>query len=65
MLTERADPPVPGVPRRSTAGRCTGSSPSWSFEVEFLNWTGDGRLRNPVFRGIRADKSVAEATGDG
>jgi bifunctional non-homologous end joining protein LigD len=34
-------------------------------EVEFAVWTAEGRLRHPVFRGIRPDKDVAEACGDG
>ncbi len=65
MLTERADPPVRGVPPPLNRRPLHWVEPEMVIEVEFLNWTGDGRLRNPVFRGIRDDKSVAEATGDG
>jgi bifunctional non-homologous end joining protein LigD len=39
--------------------------PELVVDVEFLMWTDDGRLRAPVFRGIRTDKSVDEARGDG
>lgn len=66
MLTARTTPSVTAVPPSTTAGR----KPQWVepavvVEVEFVAWTGDGRLRHPVFRGIRADKRVEEATGDG
>ena len=33
-----------------------GSSPSWSCEVAFGEWTRDGRIRHSVFHGLRADK---------
>ncbi|HKC29379.1 MAG TPA: hypothetical protein VKB75_15300 [Jatrophihabitans sp.] len=39
--------------------------PEVVVEVEFSAWTEDGRLRQPVFRGVRTDKSVDEARGDG
>jgi bifunctional non-homologous end joining protein LigD len=39
--------------------------PTLVVEVEFTAWTTDGRLRQPVFRGVRGDKSVDEARGDG
>lgn len=38
--------------------------PSVVVEVEFALWTNEGRLRHPVFRGIRTDKSPEEATGE-
>ena len=41
------------------------TSPEVVVEVEFASWTDDGRLRHPVFRGIRTDKTADEATGDG
>ena len=65
LLTERRDPPVPDVPPPLNRRPLRWVEPQLVVEVEFLNWTGDGRLRNPVFRGIRNDKSVAEAHGDG
>jgi bifunctional non-homologous end joining protein LigD len=39
--------------------------PEVVVEVEFASWTGDGRLRHPVFHGVRTDKRVDEARGDG
>jgi bifunctional non-homologous end joining protein LigD len=66
MLTERADPPVRGVPPPTMrARRLRWVEPQLVVEVEFHMWTDDGRLRAPVFRGIRTDKTVDEATGDG
>ena len=38
--------------------------PTLVVEVEFTAWTGEGRLRHPVFRRLRTDKSVDEAEGD-
>ena len=32
-------------------------SPTLVGEVEFLNWTADGRMRAPRWRGLRADKA--------
>jgi bifunctional non-homologous end joining protein LigD len=34
-------------------------------EIEFATWTDERRLRHPVFRGVRTDKAVGEAVGDG
>jgi bifunctional non-homologous end joining protein LigD len=34
--------------------------PSLVGEVQFSEWTADGRLRHPVWRGIRTDKSAKE-----
>ena len=65
MLTERADPPVPGVPPPLNRRRLRWVQPEIVVEVEFLHWTDDHRLRNPVFRGVRTDKNVDEARGDG
>jgi bifunctional non-homologous end joining protein LigD len=39
--------------------------PQVVVEVEFAAWTGDRRLRQPVFRGVRKDKRLDEARGDG
>ena len=35
-------------------------TPSMVAEVRFGEWTGDGRLRHPSYRGLRPDKSAAE-----
>ncbi len=65
LLTERDDPAVAGVPAPMRGRRLRWAEPEVVIEVEFAAWTPDGRLRQPVFRGIRADKRVDEARGDG
>jgi bifunctional non-homologous end joining protein LigD len=65
MLTEQAKPAVAGVPPPMNKRRTRWVAPDLVVEVEFLHWTDDHRLRNPVFRGLRTDKSVDEARGDG
>ena len=39
--------------------------PAIVVEVQFAVWTQEGRLRHPVFRAVRTDKTPEEATGDG
>jgi bifunctional non-homologous end joining protein LigD len=65
MLVERADPPADDVAAPMRGRRLRWVEPTLVVEVEFLMWTADGRLRAPVFRGIRGDKTVDEARGDG
>ena len=48
-----------------TSGRVvTWVEPNVVVEVEYAEVTEDGRLRHPVFRGIRTDKRAEEATRD-
>jgi bifunctional non-homologous end joining protein LigD len=65
MLTERASPPVPDVAAPMRGRKLRWVEPEVVVDVEFLMWTDDGRLRAPVFRGIRTDKTVDQACGDG
>jgi bifunctional non-homologous end joining protein LigD len=65
MLTEREEPPVAGVPPPMRGRRLHWVVPELVVEVEFSLWTADGRLRQPVFRGVRPDKRPDEARGDG
>ena len=54
----RDDPPFPDVP----AGRARGAvwvAPELVAEVEYGSWTPDGRLRHPVFKGLRDDVDPA------
>jgi bifunctional non-homologous end joining protein LigD len=64
MLTERPDPPVPDVPAPLRGRRLRWVEPTVVVDIRFQNWTDDRRLRSPVFRGIRSDKTVDEARGD-
>jgi len=64
-LTAQDVPTVDGVPAPLRQRRLTWVRPEVVVDVVFTCWTGDRVLRQPVFKGIRSDKSVEEATGDG
>jgi bifunctional non-homologous end joining protein LigD len=63
-LTPRSSAPVPGVPASIGGRRVHWVEPEVVVEIEFAAWTGDRRLRHPVFRRVRDDKDVTEAHGD-
>jgi bifunctional non-homologous end joining protein LigD len=63
-LAPRATPVVGGVPAPIGGRRVHWVEPEIVVEVEFAAWTGDGRLRHPVFHRVRDDKRVEEALGD-
>jgi bifunctional non-homologous end joining protein LigD len=65
LLTEQAAPPVAGVAPPMRKRRLRWVRPEVVVDVSFNCWTGEQVLRQPVFRGIRSDKTVEEATGDG
>jgi bifunctional non-homologous end joining protein LigD len=50
---------APKMPR-VRAGDVTWVEPELVCEVEFLEWTRDGRLRAPSYKGLRDDKPAAE-----
>lgn len=56
---ERATPPLDDVPR-AEASDARWVSPTRVGEVTFGEWTETGRLRHPVWRGWRPDKSPDE-----
>ena len=64
-LTAQDVAPVDGVPAPVRQRRLTWVRPEVVADVVFTGWTGDRVLRQPVFKGIRTDKRVEEATGDG
>jgi bifunctional non-homologous end joining protein LigD len=43
-------------------GKCTWLTPKLVGQVKFSEWTADARLRQPVFLGLREDKSAREVT---
>jgi bifunctional non-homologous end joining protein LigD len=53
---ERTTPPFVNEVPRDRAKGAHWVDPSLVGEVEFLNWTADGRLRAPRWRGLRTDK---------
>jgi bifunctional non-homologous end joining protein LigD len=65
LLTERDTAPVADVPPPIRSRRLRWVEPAVVVEVEFSAWTDDGRLRQPVFRGVRSDKKIEQARGDG
>jgi bifunctional non-homologous end joining protein LigD len=52
-------PFAPDVPR-ADARNVTWVSPALVGEVAFSEWTADGRLRHPAWRGLRPDKAPAD-----
>jgi bifunctional non-homologous end joining protein LigD len=52
-------PPRPELLRRPTWVR-----PELVAELEYAEWTGDGRLRHPSYLGQRTDKAAADVTRD-
>jgi len=59
----RATPPLSGVPRPDAAD-ARWVRADLVGEVEFAEWTTDGRLRQPSWRGWRPDKSADEVTAE-
>ncbi|MGO1318120.1 MAG: non-homologous end-joining DNA ligase, partial [Cellulomonadaceae bacterium] len=66
LLTDVADRPaqVTDVPS-ADARDARWVDPAVVGEVTFAQWTTDRRLRQPVWRGVRPDKSVADVNPDG
>jgi bifunctional non-homologous end joining protein LigD len=60
---ERSTPPFAVPPKGRNAG-VHWVRPSLVAEVEFTEWTSDGRLRHPSFVALRDDKSAPEVTRD-
>jgi bifunctional non-homologous end joining protein LigD len=60
-LARQSSPFHPDVPR-ADARDASWVTPRLVGEVAFTEWTADGRLRHPAWRGLRPDKAVAEVT---
>lgn len=62
--TPAIDPKLfaPGRWSRRTAGAERWVKPTMVVEVAFGEWTPDGHIRHPVFRGIRTDKPAGSIT---
>ena len=56
----RRSSPVPGIPREHARG-VQWVEPVLVGEVAYRNFTPDGRLRHPSWRGLRPDRGTAEA----
>ncbi|MFP4623771.1 MAG: DNA ligase D [Gemmatimonadota bacterium] len=66
---ERKTAPVEDPPSGYKARGVHWVTPSLVAEVEFTEWTGDGKVRHPSFQGLREDKDpeavVRETSGTG
>ncbi|GAB3136007.1 non-homologous end-joining DNA ligase [Microbispora hainanensis] len=56
---ERDTPPFEGITREEAKG-CHWVEPVLVGEVQFTEWTSEGRLRHPSWRGLRDDKEPSE-----
>ena len=63
-LSRRTSPFADAVPK-VIAREAHWVSPRLVGEVRFTEWTGDGRLRHPSWRGLRPDKQVSEIRPEG
>ena len=63
LLSERPDCPLPECPPASPGRVVRWCEPEVVVEIEYGSVTSSGVLRHPVFRGVRTDKTVAEANG--
>jgi bifunctional non-homologous end joining protein LigD len=52
--------PVSNPPRGAGARGVTWVEPEWVVQVEYTEWTADGMLRHPSYKGRREDKSASE-----
>jgi bifunctional non-homologous end joining protein LigD len=63
---ETSTPPFDPVPKppRVRKGDIAWVEPRLVAEVEFVEWTHDGRLRAPSYQGLREDKGAYEVRGE-
>jgi bifunctional non-homologous end joining protein LigD len=59
-LEQKTCPFATTPPRAWTGGGVHWVKPQLVAEVEFTEWTGDGRLRHPSFQGLRKDKKAKD-----
>ncbi|MHB8849431.1 MAG: DNA ligase D, partial [Burkholderiales bacterium] len=59
---KQAKPAFVDPPKGSMAKGVHWVKPQLVAEIEFHNWTRDGSLRHPSFRGLRDDKAAGEVT---
>jgi bifunctional non-homologous end joining protein LigD len=64
-LVARTAAPLTPAPPPSPGRRATWVEPEVVVDVAYSHWADDGRLRHPVFMGIRTDKDPREVVRDG
>jgi bifunctional non-homologous end joining protein LigD len=57
---ERQSPPVERASARGLARGVHWVEPQLVAEIAYTEWTGDGRLRHPIYIGLREDKTAGE-----
>ncbi|HVE99237.1 MAG TPA: non-homologous end-joining DNA ligase [Mycobacteriales bacterium] len=57
---QRADSPFDTAVPRAHAAKSTWVEPELVCEVEFTEWTRDGKLRHPSYKGLRYDKTPSD-----
>jgi bifunctional non-homologous end joining protein LigD len=57
---ERSTPPVEKASAKGVARSVHWVEPQLVAEIAYTEWTGDGRLRHPIYVGLREDKTAAE-----
>jgi bifunctional non-homologous end joining protein LigD len=72
----RTDCPFPDLPSKQDGKwvlgispaqmrQCTWINPVFVAQIKFAEWTRDGKLRQPVFLGLREDKKPKEVRREG
>jgi bifunctional non-homologous end joining protein LigD len=56
----RTTPPVVNPPRGAALRGVTWVEPEWVVQVEYTEWTNDGMLRHPSYKGRREDKAASD-----
>src|SRR6185369_15652173 len=56
----RKTKPAPFSPESPREKDVTWVEPTYVAQIDFTEWTADGHLRHPVFRGLREDKDPSE-----
>jgi ATP-dependent DNA ligase len=57
---ERRTAPFADAPTRGTSNGVHWVKPDLVAEVEFTEWSDDGMLRHPAFKGLRVDKKATD-----
>jgi bifunctional non-homologous end joining protein LigD len=60
---ERRTSPFDAAPRTNEPAHWV--APKLVVEVKFAEWTADGKLRQPIFLGVRDDKAARDVTIEG
>jgi len=62
LLTPLETPASPFAPKPKTNERAHWVRPELVAQIKFTEWTADGKLRHPVYLGLRDDKKANDVT---